>query len=121
MNDNVNEKGWGKETVFAFTENYCGKFLEFKEAGSKLSMHFHKEKDESLVVLNGTFKLKIINTQNATTEELVLRKGDTWRNPPLLPHQLEALESNSILIEVSTFDDVSDTFRIIPGDSQNYS
>jgi hypothetical protein len=119
MNDNVIEKGWGKETIFAFTENYCGKFLEFTDAGNKFSMHFHKEKDESWVVLNGSFKLKIINTQNATTEEIILRKGDTWRNPPLLPHQLEALENNSIIVEVSTFDDASDNYRVSPGDSQS--
>jgi len=108
----VTEKTWGKETPFAYTENYCGKFLEFTKAGNKTSMHFHKDKDESLVILNGAFKLKVINTETASVEEIILRKGDTWRNPPILPHQLEALEDNSIIIEVSTFDNPLDTYRV---------
>jgi mannose-6-phosphate isomerase-like protein (cupin superfamily) len=114
----MNEKTWGKETPFAYTEKYCGKFLEFTKAGNKTSMHFHKDKDESWVVLNGAFKLKVINTENALIEEIILRKGDTWRNPPLLPHQLESLEDNSIIVEVSTFDTPVDNYRVMPGDSQ---
>jgi len=47
-----------------------------------------------------------------------LGPGDVWRNPPLMPHQLEALEDNSSLTEVSTPDSVEDNYRIIPGDSQ---
>jgi hypothetical protein len=35
-----------------------------------------------------------------------------------MPHQLEALEPNSSLTEVSTPDSVGDNYRIIPGDSQ---
>jgi hypothetical protein len=42
----------------------------------------------------------------------------TWRNKPLLPHQLEALEDNSSITEVSTADSVEDNYRLIPGDSQ---
>ena len=112
------EKGWGKETIFAANELYTGKFLEFDRAGSKFSMHFHKDKDESWVVIQGAFKLTIIKTEDASREEIILRKGDTWRNVPLLPHQLEALENDSAIIEVSTFDNPADNFRIIPGDSQ---
>jgi hypothetical protein len=39
------EKGWGKEVIFASNEMYAGKFLQFSGIGSKMSMHFHKEKD----------------------------------------------------------------------------
>jgi len=42
----------------------------------------------------------------------------TWHNPPLQPHQLEALEDGSSITEVSTPDSVEDNHRIIPGDSQ---
>lgn len=115
----VVEKGWGRETIFASTASYCGKFLEFDRAGSKFSMHFHQIKDETWCVLSGSFKLTIINTSNATTETLVLAKGDCWRNMPLVPHQLEALEDNSVIVEVSSADSVEDNFRVFPGDSQN--
>jgi len=111
-------KGWGKEVIFASTENYAGKFLHFENAGSKMSMHFHKEKDETWFVLSGKFILRIINTENAQINETVLEKGQVWRNAPLLPHQLEALENNSVIVEVSTHDDPKDNYRIFQGDSQ---
>ena len=47
------------------------------------------------------------------------KEGDTWHNPPLQPHQLEALEPMSSITEVSTPDSVEDNFRLIPGDSQS--
>ena len=112
------DKGWGREVIFASTEQYAGKFLEFSRAGSKFSMHFHRDKDESWVVISGSFKLTVIDTQDATVREIVLNKGDVWRNPPLLPHQLEALEDDSTIIEVSTADSAGDNYRVMPGDSQ---
>ena len=51
--------------------------------------------------------------------EKELKEGDTWHNPPLQPHQLEALEPMSSVTEVSTADSVEDNYRLIPGDSQN--
>ena len=44
--------------------------------------------------------------------------GDTWRNKPLVPHQLIAEVDNSKIIEVSTTDSVEDNYRVEPGDSQ---
>jgi len=43
--------------------------------------------------------------------------GDTWHNPPLLPHQLICVEEGTI-IEVSTPDSVEDNYRVGKGDSQ---
>ena len=114
-------KAWGKEDIFANNEKYCGKLLCFDKAGGKFSLHFHTEKDESWYVLNGSFELEVVNTKDASTMKKVLSKGDTWRNPPNLPHRLIALEDDSIIIEVSTPDSVEDNYRIAPGDSQNGS
>lgn len=112
------EKGWGYEVIWATNEKYCGKKMVFEKAGSKFSMHFHREKDESWVIDQGKFLLRWIDTKTAEIHEQVLISGDTWHNPPNLPHQLEALEDNSIVTEVSTADSVEDNFRIFPGDSQ---
>lgn len=112
------EKGWGFEIIWATNDQYCGKILVFTQAGSKFSMHFHKEKDETWFVNAGKFKLRWIDTKTATLYEKELKEGDVWRNPPLLPHQLEALVPNSMIFEVSTADSVEDNFRVIPGDSQ---
>jgi mannose-6-phosphate isomerase-like protein (cupin superfamily) len=110
------EKGWGSETIFATNDLYCGKLLNFNE-GAKFSMHFHKDKDETWYVLSGKFKVKWIDTSDAAHHEKHLSAGDTWRNEPLVPHQLFCIEAGTI-IEVSTPDSVEDNYRVIAGDSQ---
>lgn len=112
------DKGWGYELIWATNDLYCGKIMVFEKLGAKFSMHFHKEKDESWFVNSGSFKLRYIDTATATVMERILGAGDTWRNPPLMPHQLEALEVGSSITEVSTPDSIEDNYRIIPGDSQ---
>jgi uncharacterized RmlC-like cupin family protein len=111
-------KGWGYELIFASTEEYCGKILFFERMNAKSSMHFHKTKDETWYVQTGRFILRYIDTDTAQVIEKVLNVGDVWRNPPLLPHQLEALEDNSSVLEVSTQDTVEDNYRVFAGDSQ---
>lgn len=109
-------KGWGSELIWATNDKYCGKFLNFG-AGNKFSMHFHSEKDETWYVLTGKFEVVWIDTKTAQRHTETLVTGDTWHNPPLLPHQLICLESGTI-IEVSTPDSVEDNYRVAPGDSQ---
>jgi mannose-6-phosphate isomerase-like protein (cupin superfamily) len=115
--DGVVEKGWGSEVIFATTDKYCGKLLNFN-TGAKFSMHFHHEKDESWYVLTGKFIVKVIDTSNASQHDILLEPGNTWHNKPLLPHQVICLEEGTI-IEVSTPDSVEDNYRVLPGDSQN--
>ena len=112
------EKGWGYELIWATNDLYCGKIMVFEKVGSKFSMHFHKQKDESWFVNNGRFLLRWIDTESAKLNEQELRSADTWHNPPLQPHQLVCMEPGSSITEVSTADSVEDNFRIWPGDSQ---
>lgn len=111
------EKGWGNELIWATNDKYCGKLLKFN-TGAKFSMHFHVEKDETWLVLDGKFTVKAINTKDASIVETELKAGDVWRNVPLLPHQLICHEAGTI-IEVSTPDSVEDNYRVAPGDSQH--
>jgi hypothetical protein len=112
------KKGWGYEIIWATNDLYCGKMMMFEKAGAKFSMHFHKEKDETWFVNNGKFIVRWIDTETATLNERVLVEGSTWHNPPLQPHQLEAITAGSMIFEVSTPDSVEDNYRIFPGDSQ---
>ena len=112
------DKGWGYELIWASNDLYCGKIMVFEKVGSKFSMHFHKEKDESWFVNNGRFLLNYIDTNTAEYKSMELTEGMTWRNPPLMPHQLVCMEPGSSITEVSTADSVEDNFRIAPGDSQ---
>lgn len=110
------DKRWGFEDIWCTNDKYCGKFMTFNE-DARFSMHFHSVKDETWYVLSGKFIVKWINTQTAVTNEKVLVVGDTWHNPPLLPHQLICVEAGTI-IEVSTADSVEDNYRVYPGDNQ---
>ena len=114
----VIKKGWGHELIWESNEKYCGKMLVFYKVGNQFSMHFHKNKDETWYVHKGKFLLNWIDTDTASTNTVHLKEGDTWRNMPLVPHQLKALEENSIIIEISTEDYPHDNYRVAPGDSQ---
>ena len=89
-------KGWGSEFIFATNDKYCGKFLNF-ETGAKFSMHFHAVKDETWYVQSGKFIVQYIDTTNAEVKDKYLEVGDTWHNPPLLPHRLICVEEGSII------------------------
>ena len=112
------EKGWGREVIFADTEDYCGKLMIFDNVGDKGSMHFHLKKDESWFIAKGSFIVRWIDTTSARIHEHKLVVGDIWRNRPGEPHQLEALEKDSVVYEVSTHDDPNDSLRVLPGTGQ---
>ena len=112
------EKGWGHEMIFESNDLYCGKLMQFDRAGAKSSMHFHMQKDETWHVISGAFVVRWIETETGSPCSQVLEVGDTWRNMPGVPHQLEAVQANSVIVEVSTPDSVADNYRVMPGDSQ---
>ena len=112
------DKGWGFELVFANNDKYCGKLLIFEHAGAKTSLVFHKEKAKSWFVNAGKFKVSFIDVTTGETKQAVLQEGQTADFGQLGPHQIEALEPNSIIFEVGTGDYVEDRFRLAPGDTQ---
>jgi mannose-6-phosphate isomerase len=98
-------KPWGFEIWWAVTEQYVGKLLHV-ERGHRLSLQYHKQKDESCYVLSGRVRLtKGPSVNELSTEDK--RTGDAWRNRPGEIHTLEALETSRVL-EASTphLDDV---------------
>ena len=110
-------KGWGSEIIFENNELYCGKLLKFKK-GAKVSMHYHLIKDETWYVKEGEFLYRYINTNDASIIEVNLKEGDTVRQLPGQPHQLEAL-TDGVIFEVSTQHFDEDSYRVMKGDSQN--
>ena len=101
-------KPWGSELWFAHTDRYAGKILRVR-AGCRLSIQYHEHKDETSYVLSG----RVIVSQGASVEQMSTRElgpGESWRNPPLLVHTLEAVEDSEI-IEVST-PQVEDVVRL---------
>lgn len=113
----VVEKKWGREVIIVNNQDYCGKILEFK-AGSKFSMHFHKNKHETFYVLSGKGVMKCLNTIDASEYQHELKEGRILTIEPLSPHQIFA-ETDMRVIEFSTHHEDSDSYRVIKGDSQN--
>lgn len=109
-------KGWGEEIIICNHGLYCGKLLKFKK-GAKFSMHYHMVKDETWYVDEGEFIYRWIDTESAEVVEKQLKVGDSVRQLPGQPHQLEAL-TDGVVFEVSTQHFDSDSYRVWKGDSQ---
>jgi mannose-6-phosphate isomerase len=113
-------KPWGFEIWWAVTEEYAGKLLHV-ERGHRLSLQYHRHKDESCYLLSGRVRLtKGPSVDSLSTEEK--RVGDAWRNRPNEIHTLEALETSQVL-EVST-PQLGDVVRLLDdygrvGDTNN--
>ena len=101
----VVDKPWGHEIWFAHTEHYAGKLLHVN-AGHRLSVQYHDQKDETSYLLSG----RLLLSQGAAVEQLEMKEiepGEIWRNEPGVVHTVEAVET-SVVLEVSTpeLDDV---------------
>ena len=116
------EKAWGHELWIINNELYCGKLLVFK-ANKQFSMHYHLLKDEAWYISKGKFEYKFIDTETAELRSKIVKEGDCIHLMPGQPHQMLALEDGATIFEVSTQHFDSDSYRVLPGSSQedNYS
>lgn len=100
-------KPWGHEIIWAETPLYVGKVLHIN-AGQSLSVQYHKEKDETIHLLNGEMIYRIADSDDAEgLRTVTLRAGESFRNEPGTVHQMEAVTDCDVL-EASTphLDDV---------------
>lgn len=106
MNCQIKEvsKSWGKEVWMANTELYCGKKL-FLKKGKRCGLHFHKIKDETFYIDVGRVLMRI------EEKETIMNVGDVVRIKPGTRHRFTGLE-DSIIIEISTHHEDSDSYRI---------
>lgn len=99
------EKPWGYEIWYAWTERYVGKLIHVNRGG-KLSLQYHRRKDETSYLLRG----RLLLTRGPSLEALTVTEigaGYAWRNRPGEIHTIEGLDDADVL-EVSTpeLDDV---------------
>jgi mannose-6-phosphate isomerase-like protein (cupin superfamily) len=101
------EKPWGWELRFAHTDRYAGKLI-FVKAGHQLSLQYHNQKDEALLVHSGTLELVLGHGR----EQRVVRlgPGESWHITPGTVHRFRAV-SDVELFEVST-PELDDVVRI---------
>ena len=101
-------KPWGKEVIWAETKDYVGKLLYINE-GHKLSLQYHEEKEETVLVVSGTLEITVGGHGRRGISTLKLSEGDTYHVTPGTIHRFAATcGTNVVLAEVSTnyLDDV---------------
>ena len=99
------EKPWGHEIRWAINDKYIGKILYIK-AGSRLSLQYHKQKDESIYVLKGNAVVRLGDKVH------ILSQGQALRIQPGTVHRFCAPEDSDVeLIEVST-PEMNDVIRL---------
>ena len=96
-------KPWGYELWFAQTDKYVGK-LVFVKAGERLSLQYHKKKDETLLVIRGLIKITVGD------ETRILPNTESIHIAPETMHRIEAI-TDALIVEVST-PEVEDVIRI---------
>jgi len=99
------DKPWGHELIWAHTERYVGKILHIK-AGERLSLQYHVQKDETVMVLKGRMEFEHYE-EGETPRSVVLEPLQPFHIRPGLRHRMIAIEDTDVL-EVSTteLDDV---------------
>ena len=108
-------KGWGREVHIHNDRDYCGKLLHLNEGG-QCSLHFHVNKTETFYILEGRVELELFHDLN--TEKILLEEGESIDIPRFLAHSFRGIKK-SVILEISTFDEETDSVRIKAGDSQN--
>lgn len=103
------DKRWGSEHIYQNNDNYCLKVLSI-EQGKACSMHFHLDKHETMLVVDGVLAIDFIYEKEHKT--VVLNKWEAFTISPGLPHSLRSLEGTVRLIEASTPDYKQDSIRI---------
>ena len=99
------EKPWGYELIWAETKDYVGKILHIKK-GHKLSLQYHRIKEETIIVSSGIMNFVFENDQGVM-EEIILNAGEAHHIPTGKKHRMIAVEDCDVY-EVSTphLDDV---------------
>ena len=102
------DKPWGYELRWAITDRYLGKVIHV-DAGRKLSLQYHVQKDEAILVLRGELDLVL---EDAEGELVTHRMGEgmSARVRPGRRHRFVAV-TDVDLVEVSS-PEIDDVVRL---------
>ena len=105
------DKYWGHIQTM-LNRTYTGKRLFFKQ-GKHSSLHFHCNKTETYFIHSGELLVRL-RAGRGEDRSFTLHAGDTLFIPPGLMHQDGAIQ-DTVIIEVSTHDEDSDSFIVEDG------
>ena len=102
-------KVWGSEEWLVNNDLYCSKYLNLAK-GYQCSLHYHKIKDETFYVLDGTIELELRENDRPVT--MILHRGDQHRLYPHTIHRFRAVTTIAKILEVSTTHFDEDSYRL---------
>lgn len=99
------KKPWGAEDWLVKTDNYVAKHL-FINPGEEISLQYHNQKEETMMVLSGMGTLVIgmaglAERNDRYTSERTITEGDIFTIAPKTLHQVKASTALKLL-EIST-------------------
>ena len=100
-------KPWGFEIIWAHTDKYVARVLHI-DAGKRLSLQIHKQKEETILVISGELELEIQEDQKPKFKHL--SPGDFFHIAAGVTHRLKALTEVEV-VEVSS--ELGDVLRIV--------
>jgi len=106
IDQEVIEKPWGKEIVWARSKDYMGKIIIINK-GCRLSLQYHNEKTETILLLSG----ELLIEGKDGVELAKLSSGDAFHILPEIVHRFCATTQQVTIVEVST-NHMSDVVRI---------
>lgn len=109
--EDYRDKYWGNIQTMV-NASYTGKRLFFQK-GQNSSLHFHCNKSETYFIHSGELFVRL-RAGRGEDRFFTLKSGDTLFIPPGLMHQDGAIE-DTVIIEVSTHDEDSDSFIVEDG------
>ncbi len=95
------EKPWGYEEIWAQTSDYVGKKMLINP-GHRMSLQYHEEKEETVLVLEGTLRIWSSEHENLYTD---LSPGQSFHVNPKQVHRFGCPKDSkysTTIIEVST-------------------
>jgi mannose-6-phosphate isomerase len=93
------EKPWGKEELLEINDHYMIKKLTMRK-GHRCSLQYHKQKKETIYVLNGQLKIYFGPSENKLKEK-IYGPNDTITLLPGTIHRMEGVE-DCVYLEAST-------------------
>ncbi len=98
------EKLWGFEVILVSTPLYAAKEIHLVE-GAQCSLHYHKVKDETFIVMEGEVTIELEDEVHHLTTD------DSLHIKPYQKHRFYATTPTAMMLEVSTEDMMEDSYR----------
>jgi mannose-6-phosphate isomerase-like protein (cupin superfamily) len=115
------DKKWGSELIICRSPHACKVMV--LEPDTQVSMHWHEEKSETFVLIEGEMIVETIILESGHKDKIILNnKFDSITLPPRVPHTFYCpvgQEEPTVFIEASSEDRSYDNYRIFPSQGKD--